>query len=231
LSRLLCFAHRGASGHAPENTLAAFELAIRMGADFIELDVQLAQDELIVFHDDRLERTTNGRGTVRGKTLAELRSFDAGQGERIPLLTEVLELTAGAVGVNVELKGPGTAEMTVRLLSTYAAGVGWDRFIVSSFGRNALNEVARLEPKVPIGVLTKRPGESDLAFARSIGAFSIHPDHRFVNGPLIDRARDAGLRVIPYTVNSPREIDLLQTLGAYGVFTDYPELVVRPAPA
>jgi glycerophosphoryl diester phosphodiesterase len=229
LSRLLCFAHRGASGHAPENTLAAFELAIRMGADFIELDVQLAQGELIVFHDDRLERTTNGRGTVRGKTLEELRSLDAGQGERIPLLTEVLELTAGAIGVNVELKGPGTAEMTIRLLSTYAMGVGWDRFIVSSFDRDALGQVSRLEPKAPIGVLTKRPGESDLAFARSIGAFSIHPDHRYVSEPFIGLAREAGLEVVPYTVNTPHKVERLRTWGAYGVFTDYPELVLRPA--
>jgi glycerophosphoryl diester phosphodiesterase len=208
--------------------MAAFRRAKEMGADFIELDVQLVEGELVVFHDDRLERTTNGRGTVRSKTLAQLRSLDAGKGERIPLLSEVLELLSGSIGVNVELKGPDTALPTIRLLSSHASGPGWDRFLVSSFDRAALSQIAQVEPELPLGVLTRRPGPKVLRFARSINAVSLHPRYQALTESFLRQAKQAGLRVIPYTVNSPREIERLHRLGADGVFTDYPELVLAP---
>jgi glycerophosphoryl diester phosphodiesterase len=227
LSRFLCFAHRGASGHEPENTMAAFRRATEMGADFIELDVQLVEGELIVFHDDRLERTTNGKGTVRSKTLAQLRSLDAGKGERIPLLTEVLELLSGSIGINVELKGPGTALPAVRLLTSYASGLGWGRFLVSSFDRDALSQAARLEPELPIGVLTGSPSDEDLRFARSLKAFSLHPNHRRLTSRFLRQAQEEGLLVVPYTVNRIQDIERFRRWSADGVFTNYPERVLR----
>jgi glycerophosphoryl diester phosphodiesterase len=206
--------------------MAAFRRAEEMGADFIELDVQLVEGELVVFHDDRLERTTNGRGIFRSKTLAQLRSLDAGKGERIPLLSEVLELLSGSIRVNVELKGPGTALPTIRLLSSYASVLGWDRFLVSSFDHAALSQSALVEPELQLGVLTRRPGQKVLRFARSINAVSLHPRYQALTESFLRQAKQAGLLVIPYTVNSPREIERLHRLGADGVFTDYPELVL-----
>jgi glycerophosphoryl diester phosphodiesterase len=226
LSRLLCFAHRGASGHEPENTLTAFRLAMEMGVDFIELDVQLVHGELIVFHDDRLERTTNGRGKVLSKTLAQLRSLDAGKGERIPLLSEVLELGPGTTGLNIELKSPDAVQPVVKLLSSSAKSLGWDRFIVSSFDRSALTQAARMEPELSMGVLTRWPGEKDLSFARSLKAAYLFPRHQSLTRRFMQMAGDFGLLVIPYTVNSAHDIERVRRLGAHGVFTDHPELVV-----
>ena len=107
---MFCIGHRGARGHAPENTLASVRKAIELGADWIEVDVYGVDGELVVFHDDRLERTTNGEGLLMGQSFDYLRSLDAGDGELIPTLAEVFDVAADRVGINVELKGPGTAE-------------------------------------------------------------------------------------------------------------------------
>ncbi len=126
MKKLLCFAHRGASGHEPENTLLAVEKAIVLGADWIEVDVYAVEGELIVIHDERLERTTNGTGCVMDKTLAYLRSLDAGKGQRIPTLREVFDCVDRRVGINVELKGPDTAGLAVSLIDEYVSHKGWN---------------------------------------------------------------------------------------------------------
>ena len=116
MKKLICFAHRGASGHEPENTLSAVEKAIELGADWIEVDVYAVKGELIIIHDERLERTTNGTGYVRDTSLAYLRSLDAGKGQCIPTLREVLDSVDRRAGINVELKGPNTAGLAVSLI-------------------------------------------------------------------------------------------------------------------
>jgi len=129
------FSHQGAAGYAPENTLLSFKEATQRGADFIELDVHRVDNELIVIHDYRLEQTTNGKGVVFDKSIKYLRSLDAGRGERIPLLTEVLNLADKRVGINIELKSPGTAQPVMELVNLYIKNHGWslDHFIISSF--------------------------------------------------------------------------------------------------
>ena len=124
MHNMICIGHRGASGYAPENTLEAFELAISMHCPWVELDVYAVEDELLVIHDDTLERTTNGRGRVMQTPLAALRSLDAGKGQQIPTLSEVIELIDHRAGINIELKGEHTALPVNRLLADYRER-GW----------------------------------------------------------------------------------------------------------
>ncbi|MDZ7825633.1 MAG: glycerophosphodiester phosphodiesterase family protein [Gammaproteobacteria bacterium] len=147
----LCIGHRGASGLAPENTLPAFELAVALGVDAIELDVHLCEGELVVIHDDDLTRTTSGRGRVATSTLAGLRELDAGDGNRIPLLTEVLDRVADRCTLNIELKGAGTAGPVIDLLRR--RGADPDRHLLSAFDHVELEHARAAAPEFPRGAL------------------------------------------------------------------------------
>lgn len=227
--RLLCFAHRGASGHEPENTLSAVKRAINLRADWIEVDVYAIEGELLVIHDDRLERTTNGTGYVMDKTLAYLRSLNAGKGQCIPTLREVFECVDGRVGINVELKGPDTADSTVSLISEYICGRHWryDQFIVSSIDRRQLMKVKMNDPRIRIGVIVDPIHRRYIRFARIHALFSVHPRFDLVTAKFIRRARELGLKIFVYNVNDPDEIGRLERLEVDGVFTDFPELVTE----
>jgi glycerophosphoryl diester phosphodiesterase len=222
----LVLAHRGASAERPENTLPAFELAVELGADGVELDVQLCDGELVVIHDDTLERTTDGRGTVAGTPLADLRALDAGGGARVPLLAEVLEVVAAPLLVNVELKGPDTAAPVIALLETLAIAPA--RILLSSFEHGQL-EVARARaPAWPRGALFGRLERTDPEVAaRALGAATANLARRTVTAERVNALRAAGLEVLVYTVNEPEEALALRGLGVRGVFTDRPRALLE----
>jgi glycerophosphoryl diester phosphodiesterase len=228
MKELICFAHRGASGHEPENTLAAVEKAIALRADWIEVDVYAVAGELIVIHDERLERTTNGAGYVRDASLSYLRSLDAGKGQRIPTLREVFDSVDGRAGINVELKGPKTAGLAVSLIEEYVRERLWnyEQFIVSSFSRRQLRKVRKLNPQIRLGILIDRPRRRYAIFARRYHAYSVHAQINIASARFIAHAHERGLKVFVYTVNSPEDIDRLRALGVDGIFTDFPELIV-----
>jgi len=225
MKNFLCFAHRGASGHEPENTLPAFEKAIALGAEWIELDVHAVEGELIVIHDDRLERTTNGTGYVTEKSLDDLRSLDAGNGQRIPTLREVFDLVDQRAGINVELKGPDTAGLTCQLINEYVNDHGWisDRFIVSSFNRHELKKAHRLMPGIKIGVILGGAYCRYAAFAKRRAVYSVHPRMDLVNIKFVEQAHRLGLKVFVYTVNNIADIMQMKAMGVDGIFTNYPE--------
>jgi glycerophosphoryl diester phosphodiesterase len=229
MRRILCFAHRGASGHEPENTLLAVEKAIVLGADWVEVDVYAVDGELIIIHDDRLERTTNGSGYVMEKTLEHLRSLDAGKGQRIPTLRELFDLVNRRIGVNVELKGPDTAGLTVSLIDQYVKERGWDndQFIVSSFNQRELGKAHRLKPQIRVGVVIGGMHRRYAPFARRHDVFSVHPRMDLVTAGFVERAHRRGLKVFVYTVNDPKDMVRLKTMGADGIFTDFPERIPR----
>jgi glycerophosphoryl diester phosphodiesterase len=229
MKKLICFAHRGASGHEPENTLSAVDKAIDLGADWIEVDVYAVKGELIVIHDERFERTTNGTGYVRDKSLAYLRSLDAGKGQCIPTLREVLDSVDRRAGINIELKGPKTAGLAVSLIEEYVKERQWnyEQFIVSSFNRRQLIKVKKLNPHIRIGILIDLPRRHYAIFARRYDAYSVHVQIDLASARFIARAHERGLKVFVYTVNNPEDIDRLQVLGVDGIFTDFPELVVK----
>ncbi|MBN1270498.1 MAG: glycerophosphodiester phosphodiesterase [Kiritimatiellae bacterium] len=221
----LCIAHRGASGHEPENTLLAIERALAMGADWIEVDVFAVESELVVIHDDTLGRTTNGTGRVTERSLAYLRGLDAGKGQRIPLLSEVLDAVRDRAGINVELKGPGTAGPTVDCLRKR----GWpcNSVLLSAVDPAMLRHVRRADARMPTGLLLPEPTDAGPSIAETLGAFSIHPSLRWVHPRLVEEAHRRGLRVYVYTVNSQEDCRRLRDMGVDGVFTDYPEIVLE----
>ena len=229
MKEFLCFAHRGASGHEPENTVSAMEKAVILGADWIEVDVYAVEGELIVIHDERLERTTNGSGFVMDKTFEYLRALDAGNGQRIPTLREVFDCVDRRAGINVELKGPKTAGLTVSLINEYINMKGWhyDQFIVSSFNQRELANAKRLDPDIKIGIVTGRLHRNYKRCAQRCAAFSVHPHIDLVDEKFLRSAHQRGLKVFVYTVNQPDNIARLKELGVDGVFTDFPELVIE----
>ncbi len=222
MRELICFGHRGAAGYAPENTLQAFRLAIDMGCPWIELDVHAVEGELLVIHDDRLARTTNGHGRVSTSSLRYLRSLDAGMGERIPTLNEVLDISDRRCGINIELKGQNTAEPVNRFLSD-AGRRGWQRnqFIISSFDHR---ELALADPAFPRGVLFRKKADY-LLMTRALNAHSLNLALRLVDQETVDAAHMENLKVYVFTVNDPGDIKHMKDIGVDGVFSYYPDRV------
>jgi glycerophosphoryl diester phosphodiesterase len=231
-NRPLCIGHRGACGHEPENTLRSIRRALEMGVDGIEIDVQRVEGELVVFHDAKLDRTTNGRGYLKRQTFAYLRSLDAGAGERIPTLREVTEAIARRAFLNIELKGAGTARPVAELIAELMAREGWtpEHFIVSSFLRRELRDFrAVADPRIPVGVLLARPTRLWLRTARLFQASAIHPPVQLTSARFVERAHRHGLKVFAYTVNTPAGMERMRQMGVDGVFTDFPELALKAA--
>jgi glycerophosphoryl diester phosphodiesterase len=234
--RPLVIAHRGASGTRPENTLAAFRHAVALGADMIELDVQLTADgEVVVFHDDSLARTTDGHGTVRAHTLAELRRLDAGgwfdpayRGERVPTLAAVLAEIP--LPVNVELKPAGGEGLEARTLAVVETAGAMGRVVFSSFTEAALLRLRRLASDATIAVLWERGGPTrGLARAERVGARALHLRKDAATPHTLARLRAAGMAVRVWTVNDQAEIARLARAGVEGIFTDHPERFLHPA--
>lgn len=222
---MLCIGHRGAMGYAPENTLKSFAKAVALGVQCVELDVYCVEGTLLVFHDDFLERTTNGRGRLMDHDLAYLRSLQLAEQQRIPTLQEVCELLDGRVGVNIELKGPNTAPAVADFLLRQSR-IDWA--LVSSFDHSALQEMRALMPDVRLGLLLEA-GVKSFAWSaqmRALKPYSLHPSLHSVDRPLIARAREYGLKIFVYTVNRISDIKRMEALGVDGVFTDYPDKVL-----
>ena len=225
---LLCIGHRGAMGHEPENTLSSIRKALELGAPCMEVDVYYVDGHIVVFHDDRLERMTNGTGYLREQSFNYLRSLDVGDGQRIPTLEEVCELIDSQANLNIELKGPDTAVPVAELLSELISN-GWDknRFLVSSFHHRELLEMKRLNQDIKLGALVRGIPVGGSRFAEDLGAFSVHPSLDFIDQSFVDDAHNRGLKVYVYAVDHPEDIAKMQQLGVDGVFTGYPERVLE----
>ena len=220
---MLCIGHRGAGGLEPENTLLSVRRALELGADGIEVDVHCLGDELIVIHDATLDRTTNGSGPLRRHTLAQVRSLDAGKGERIPLLHEVLDAVDRRVLVNIELKGPRTAVPVQALLQEYIARRGWtpEDFVVSSFRRGELRRLR--DSQFPLGILFARSARLFRRPARGLRAWSIHVPFAHVTPRLVSRVHADGRKLFVFTVNDRADMERMQQMGVDGIFSDYPD--------
>lgn len=217
--------HRGARGHAPENTLLSLDTAIVLGADWVEFDVQQHGEQLILMHDLRLERSTNGRGRVADCSWETLRQLDAGGGQQIPTLEEALDLIDQRVGVNIEMKTwNGCAAAVARVLREYLAD-GWpaQQLLVSSFHLPELWEFKQLLPEVPTAMLTCGVPLDWAGTAVELRAEALNLSAEFVDAKLVADARSRGLRVYVYTVNAPEEMQSLAALGVNGIFTDFPD--------
>jgi glycerophosphoryl diester phosphodiesterase len=234
---MLVLAHRGYSSRAPENTMAAFRLALEAGADGLELDVQLTRDgEAVVIHDFTLDRTTDGSGFVAQYTLAELRQFDAGgwfapefAGESIPTLAEVCELVKEwKVLLNVELKaGLGFETLNERLIDILIQYGIEEHTIVSSFNHYALAHLKQLRPEIRTGILYNAALVNPWVYAQSIGASAVHPYYLGVIPEIVQGAQRNGMMVNTWTVNEPADIQRTIAAQVDSIITDKPGLVLE----
>ena len=231
--KVLVIGHRGAMGHAPENTMASFHRGYEMGSDVIELDIHMSQDgELIVMHDGDVSRTTNGSGHIKDMTLAEIESLDAGshfgtdfKGERVPVLQEVLAWAKDKVPLVVEVKGDphpteGIEEKLVFLLREQEM---LDRVMAISFHHTSVKRVKELEPSVATGVLFTGRLVNSVEVARAALADSVRPSWKYWSTELVDEVHSAGLTASTWTVNDEETLEYLVGLGIDSIGTNYPD--------
>lgn len=235
LTRPVIFAHRGSSAHAPENTLAAFRLAVQQHAGAIELDAKLSADgEVVVMHDDTVDRTTTGNGAVNSLTLDELRKLDAGskfnrtyQSERIPTLAEVFEAVGNHIFINVELTnyaspGDKLPEKVVELVKNYGLE---GTTLLSSFDLMNLIRARFLHSRIQLGLLTHQ-GYAHQVMQTGLVRFgprlALHPNAYDITPELIQAAHRMDCQVFAYTVNRASDIQQLFAIGVDGIFTDDP---------
>lgn len=214
-------AHRGAADRALENSLASFSLAVGEGADMVEFDVRLSADGApVVVHDSKTGRTAKENVPVASATAARLRSVRLKNGEPLPFLPDVLDLIGGKVPVNIESKSPGAMAAVARALRNgeYPGAV-----LLSSGLRDECLAARSLLPDIPCGLVTGRPSASDVAFCRRRGLPSIHPDHRTLSLLRTRKVKEAGLLLVPYTVNDAALFFRLVDSGADGIFSDRAE--------
>jgi len=238
INRPLIIAHRGASKLAPENTMPAFRKALELGADGIELDVHMSSDGfLVVTHDEMLDRTSNGKGLVRDRTLAELRSLDFGswfsedfRGERIPMLEDVLALLSGWDGLlNIEIKNgpvfyPGIERAVADAVKKHKRT---NRTIISSFNHYSLVEIRKYEPEIKTAPLYMAGIYRPWEYARSLGAAAIHPLFYNIVPEVMKGCKENNIRVHPFTVDQPEQIKQVAAAGADGIITNVPDIALK----
>ncbi|MER6063015.1 glycerophosphodiester phosphodiesterase family protein [Streptomyces sp. NPDC001792] len=216
----LTIGHRGVMGVEPENTLRSFVAAQDAGLDLIELDLHLSKDgALVVMHDAEVDRTTDGTGPIADKTLAELRSLDAGLGERVPVFEEVLD--AVRTPLQAEIKDVAAARALAAVMHERDL-VG--RVEVSSFHDDAVAEITRLVPGVRTALIGGRYGTDIVGRAVAVGAATVCLNIRRLTLEIVEHARKSGLRVIGWVVNTQDHLRLVRALELDGATTDFPEI-------
>ena len=224
----LVIGHRGARGHLAENTLPSIAKAIELGVDGIEIDIfKCASGELVVFHDQTLEKLTNSKGYIEQLTLDSIRKIDVLNGFTIPTLEEVLDLINGRVFLNIELKGTQTAILTNEIILSYFERKEWDlsKILISSFNWEELEIFYSVNSEVSIAILTEDDPLDAIPIAKQLNAVAINPEYLSLNTGNIDKIKKEGLKIFTWTVNDPQEIKDLITLGVDGIITDFPERV------
>ena len=223
MRRVLRIGHRGAAGHDPENTLAAIQKGIALGVDFVEIDLRRTADGvLVVLHDKTVNRTTNGKGRVDQLSLQEVKKFNAGNGEHIPTLKEVLKVAAGETGLMLELKVKGMAQQTVEVVRE--AGFR-EPLIYASFLHDELQHVRTVEPEASLMVLFGGLSRASVARAIKYGSSYVGLRHDKTTRVLVDSFHRAGLLVFVYTADAPSDIQRALSLDVDGVISNFPERI------
>ena len=218
--------HRGAKGHLAENTLESFKKAIALGADGIELDVHLSADgEIMVIHDETVNRTTDGFGLVKDLTLAELKKLRIDSAYQIPTLSEVFDSIDRKYLINIELKVTETAKPVVDLIEKYVLEKGWQYsdFLISSFDWVALEKVREMHEEIPLGVLTNTDLDLAINFAKFIKAETIHPYFHMLTAENTLAMQQQNLKVFSWTINEFEDLQKIKSFHANGIITDFPD--------
>lgn len=222
---MFIYAHRGASAHAPENTILAIEKALTQKADGIELDIHQHGEEFVVIHDQWLHRTTSGQGHLSQLSLDEIKQLDAGQGQSVPTLSEAMKLIAGQCVLNIEIKGVQHIEKLLHYANLCAQRFGFEQrqIVYSSFNHPALALLKSLSPSARIGALTASIPLNYARFAADLGAESVNADVGFLDQKFVQDAKQRGLKIYSYTVDQKDEIKRLYDWGVDGIFANDPE--------
>lgn len=222
-STILRIGHRGACGYRPENTLASIEHAINLRCHFTEIDVRRTADGILVLlHDERVDRTTDGQGSIAELALEDAQKLDAGSSQKVPTLEETLAITSGRIGLILELKVPG---LTYDACAT-VRGSGFNGSVIyASFLHEELQHVRRIDPKAQTLALFKRLPEDPSATAISLQATHVGVRIDTVTKPLVHRLHDARLLVFVYTIDKPAAIKRMKMLGVDGIISDFPDLI------
>ncbi|SHK16758.1 glycerophosphoryl diester phosphodiesterase [Geosporobacter subterraneus DSM 17957] len=234
MKRPLIIGHRGASAYAPENTMASFKKALALGADGLEIDVQMSKDgHLVICHDERVDRTTDGTGAIQALTLKELQKLDAGswfskefKGEKIPVLEDLLDCLRGRnILLNIELKNgivlyEGLEEKILEALGIYRME---HCTVLSSFNHYSLLKIKGLNPRIKVGILYVAGMVRPWEYARSIGADGLHPIYYSVRPEIVAGAQTHQMPIYTYTVNEISDLEKIAGMEVAGIITDYPD--------
>lgn len=238
MGNIQILAHRGLSANAPENTIVSFRKALEANADGIEFDVQITKDKkLVVIHDEKVDRTTNGHGFVRDYTYGELKLLDAGgwfseeySSQRIPSLIEVLELVKDSDSViHIELKNSfiGHKEMAQKVLEVIEQYNLQSRVVISSFNHQAVKTFNELGCNIETAILFEGVLSNPIEYLKEIGAKSIHTSINSLNPSLLDILKKNNIKVRCYTINSPEDFLYLKGIGIDAVFTDMADIIMK----
>lgn len=217
--------HRGAKGHIAENTLESIKKALQLGVDGIEIDVhRCASGELVVFHDFTLDRMTDTSGEISKFTLKQLKKVEVKGHCQIPTLSEVMAFVNNKCLLNIELKGHDTPKEASRLIDFYVEKKGWDysNIIVSSFQNSLLETVYSVNKNIPLGVITDANLEEAVDFAKTINAYSIHPDYTLLTQEIVENLKEQ-FKVFTWTVNNLKPIKRIKSYGVDGIISDFPD--------
>ncbi|MBT3727902.1 MAG: glycerophosphodiester phosphodiesterase [Candidatus Marinimicrobia bacterium] len=233
---MLIIGHRGARGYIAENTLESIQKALDLNVDGVEIDVyQCASGEIVVFHDSNLNRLTGNKGFIEKTNFDELNTILVKGNYKIPTLGQVLELIAGSVLLNIELKGKNTAILTAAILKKYLQNSQSDikNYIVSSDNWNELTLFKNQNTGIPIGVLShtslllQKELNDIIEKGKELNAVAIHPKFSLLSKRAIDRMHSSGFLVYSWTINRPKDVKRAIQLGVDGIITDFPDRIIR----
>lgn len=225
-SNFLVIGHRGAMGYETENTIASIEKAIELGVSMIEIDVlRIKSGELMVFHDKRVDRLTNGAGEIEDYYMSDVLALNLVGGHKIPTLQQVLKAVDGRVKINIELKGKRTASKVDQIIRVYERREAYplSNYVISSFDWEELDAFRALNQEVNVAVLTDADPLQAIPKAEELNAIAINPYYKNINAEIVEQIHDAGFKVYTYTVNEEADIASVKEMGVDGIFCDYPD--------
>lgn len=229
-NEMIIIGHRGAMGYETENTLASIQKALDFKVDAIEIDVfKIKSGEIIVFHDDEVDRLTNSSGSIEEMNIIQVSNLQLQGGHRIPLLQDVLKLIDGKCKLNIELKGGNTAAKVHHIVNYYVDKKGWklEDFIISSFKWNELYDYRALDKDVAIAVLTEGDPLQAIAVAEELDAVAINPYFENLNRQNLSKIQEKGFKVYTWTINEEKDILRVRDLGVDGIFTNFPDRAMK----
>ncbi|MFB9974402.1 hypothetical protein FPQ10_09905 [Allobacillus sp. SKP2-8] len=234
----LVIAHRGASKYKPENTLQAYDLALKIGIDYIELDVQLTKDQVpVIYHDSDLSKKTDIKGSIQDYTYEEIKNLDVGKwfgeeyrGTKLLHFETVLRLYGNQFNYFLEIKNPteGIEQLIFDLFEKYQIDTSNHRVVIQSFDQDCLLKVREMDPNIPINQLILKKVEEEMPY--SLAEISKYAEGLGINQSNVDKqllreANELGLKIYPYTVNDPERMKRFMDMGVTGIISDCPDIV------